>query len=163
MIRRLLLLLLVLALVACSDDGSDSTTTTPPSGTTVDEPDGNATTIPGGETTTTVVSAVSTFRQALREETDNGVVVHLVIPRAGFTEIDLYNFIRDFRAATPTLWRVELFDDDQAHAAFLVPEASRNEEQRTLVSRYHLLTLAQGDTIIWRGPLSSLGQQTLAP
>ncbi len=163
--RRFILAALMIAVVGCTSDEPLPTTTTEGSGTSVPSGGGgdtSSTTIPDNESTTTLAGrAVDSYRLAHSEETLNGLVVHLVIPRAGYTDIDLENFIRDFRAATPGLWGVQLFDDDDAQLAYLVSDSLRTEEQRTLVTRHHLLTLTQGETLIWRGPFASLGQVIL--
>lgn len=126
-------------------------------------PDGAPTTIPGeGVTGTTVRNqAITEHRQVHSEDTDNGPVLHLVIPRSGYTEIDVESFIRDLRDAQPGLWGVELFDNADAQVAFMRPSDLRTEEQRTLVSRHHLVTLTEGELLIWRGPFSSLGRSTI--
>lgn len=162
--RRSILAVAILVVVACTGDESSPTTTVAGSGNTL--PSGGegttSSTSPGEATETTLAGrAVDTYRIAKSEETLNGLEVHLVIPRAGYTDVDLENFIRDFRDATPGLWGAQIFDSDEAQAAYLVAEALRTEEQRTLITRHHLLTLDQGETLIWRGPFSSLGQSII--
>lgn len=171
--RRHLLVVLVVALVAVgcsSDDAELSTTTTLVAGGTSAPGDttpegngenGNGENAEGGTTTTLRGQPITEHRQVYSEETPNGPVIHLVVPRLGYTDADVENFIRDLRESQPGLWGVELFDNDDAQAAFVIPAAQRTEEQRTVLTRYHLVSLTEGETLVWRGPFSSLGQSTI--
>lgn len=162
-------LIAVLILAGCSDsDSTELSTTTSLPGTGAD----TDTTVQGGDpegegeepsqtTTTLRGQAVSEFQQVHREETVSGPVLHLLIPRGGYTDIDIENFIRDLRESQPGLWGVELFDNPDAQVAFAVPAAQRTDEQRQVLGRHHLVSLSEGDVLIWRGPFSSLGQSTL--
>jgi hypothetical protein len=156
---------LLVTVQACTGDGGETTTTTSAEGGAVTSAPGSdagsTTTSPENSTTTLRGQVVDQFRQAHSEEATGGDIVHLVIPRAGYTDIDIENFLRELRQASPGLWGVELFDSDEAQQAFMVPEGSRTEEQRTLISRHHLASLVDGDLLVWRGPFASLGQVIL--
>lgn len=166
--RRIQVVLAVslLVVVACTDDDAElSATTSVVAGTTQPGSDGGtsttSTTAPDETSTTLRGQAVTQYTTVHTEETANGQIRHLLIPRAGYTDIDIESFVRDLREATPGLWGLEIFDNDEAQEAFLVPAADRDDDQRALVNAHHLASLSEGDTLVWRGPFSLLGSQAL--
>jgi hypothetical protein len=152
-------IVLVTALTACNREdavlsttstlvtGPDQTTTAPPGTTTL--PD-TSTTLRG--------QAVASFEILARLSTDNGDVLHVVIPVGAYTDVDLESFIGDLKESDPELWGAEVFDDPTAPAAFTVDEAGRTPEQQELLDRHHLVSLVEGDTIRFQGPFESFGE-----
>lgn len=152
-----------LALAACSGD-SDATTTTVPGGGTAAPSDSTttSTTAPTDATSTTIRGqTVTNYQTVARLSTANGEVLHIVVPIGGYTDIDLYNFIADLKAADPDLWGAEVFDDAEAATAFSTAEGLRSEAQATLVRNHHLVSLVSGDTLRYQGPFASFGESIL--
>jgi ABC-type glycerol-3-phosphate transport system substrate-binding protein len=156
------ILAVVLALAACTGSADETTTTT--------EGGSGVTTAPAADTTTTTASGVSTtlrgqvvseYETVARLSTDNGEVLHVVIPQGGYTEIDIFNFIAELKDSNPDIWGVEVFVDAAAAAAFAVDSSQRTEEQAQLLRRHHLASLVSGDTVRYQGPFSDFGQQVL--
>ena len=81
-----------------------------------------------------------------------------MIPPGAYTEIDLENFIGDLKEADPELWGAEVFDDEDAIQAFVIPENQRTAEQQALVDDHHFVSLINGDTIRFEGPFSEFGE-----
>ena len=79
-------------------------------------------------------------------------------PPGAYTEVDLENFIGDLKEADPELWGAEVFDDEDAIQAFVIPEDQRTAEQQTLVDEHHFVSLVNGDTIRFQGPFSEFGE-----
>lgn len=155
--------LMLLVVAGCTSEVATTTTSGSepgPGGTTNTTEVGGAET-PDTTTTTLRGQVITEHNQVHTEETNAGPILHVVIPRGGYSDIDVENFIRDLRDSHPGLWGVELFDNVDAQAAFMVDADRRSEEQRTLVARHHLLTLSEGERVTWRGPFSSLGRSTL--
>lgn len=118
---------------------------------------------PGDRTSTTARGeSVSTYEIVVRIADDNGDILHVVIPPGAYTDIDLENFIQDLRDSNQQLWGVEVFDDPEAALAFQVAEADRTEADQQLLDDHHLVSLVNGDTIRFQGPLSDFGEYILA-
>lgn len=168
MSRTLLALAVVLGVVAAACDSGEtqlSTTTSVVTGTT-ESPDMETTTTTSGPapttSTTLVGETVASHEVVARISTDNGEVLHIVIPTGAYTDVDLVNFIGDLKEADPDLWGVEIFDDPAAPEAFAVPSEDRSEEEKQLLAEHHFLTLTNGDRVIFRGPFSEFGEFILA-
>ena len=152
--------------VGACDDGTVelSTTSSLVTGTTeTPDQDGSTTTSPGednGDQTevTLVGETVGAFEIMVRISGDNGETLHIVIPPGAYTEIDLENFIGDLKEADPELWGAEVFDDEDAIPAFVIPEDQRTAEQQVLVDDHHFVSLVDGDTIRFQGPFSEFGE-----
>ena len=165
-IRSIILLGAVFALVvAACDDGTVELSTTSSLVTGTTEP-ATATTIQEATTTTAeqvtgtsvVGETVSSFEVVVRISGDNGETLHILIPEGAYTDVDLENFIGDLKEADPDLWGAEVFDDEDAVQAFVIPEDQRTEEQQVLVDEHHLVSLVGGDTIRFQGPFSEFGE-----
>lgn len=166
--RTLLAFLAALAVVtaACdSDEAALSTTTSVITGTT-EAPESDTTTTTDGvdatTSTTLVGETVSGHEVVARISTDNGEVLHIVIPEGAYTDVDLVNFIGDLKEADPDLWGVEVFDDPDAAEAFTTPEEERTEAQAQALEDHHFVTLTNGDRVVFRGPFSEFGEFILA-
>lgn len=166
--RTLLALLAALAVVAAacdSDEAALSTTTSVLTDTTEAPERESTTTIDGTDATTSttlVGETVSGHEVVARISTDNGEVLHIVIPEGAYTDVDLVNFIGDLKEADPDLWGVEVFDDPSAAEAFATPEDERTEEEQQALDDHHFVTLTNGDRVIFQGPFSEFGEFVLA-
>ena len=160
---RLLILIAALAAVLAACDGGDAELSTgstiitggtnapaPSTTTTPDEGGGSG----ASPSTTLAGETVSEFEIVHRIPNDNGEERHYVIPQGAYTDVDLENFVIDLIEADPELYGDEIFDDDAAAEAFLVPEADRTEEQTALIEENHFVTLVGRDTIEFRGPFA---------
>lgn len=165
--RSLAVILLVsgLLLGACDDGTVELSTTSSLVTGTTEAPDqiGSTTTLAdadnGGLTATTLVGeTVGPFEIMVRISGDNGETLHIVIPPGAYTEVDLENFIGDLKEADPELWGAEVFDDEDAIPAFVIPEDQRTAEQQALVDLHHFVSLVEGDTIRFQGPFSQFGE-----
>lgn len=163
-----LLLSAGLVLAACDGGGAElSTTSSMIAGGT--EAPGVSTTAtseaPGdGGTvtpTTLVGEIVEEYEIVSRIETENGDILHVVVPPGAYTDVDLDTFIFDLKEANPGLWGAEVFDNEAALEAFLVPEAQRTPEQQTLLDDHHFASLIDGDTMAFRGPFSEFGEHII--
>ncbi len=166
--RTLLALLVSMAVVTVACDGDEaalSTTTSVITGTT-EAPEGDSTTTTedtaAAPSTTLVGETVTSHEVVARISTDNGDVLHIVIPEGAYTDVDLVNFIGDLKEADPELWGAEVFDDAGAAEAFAVPEDDRTDDQTQALSDHHFLTLTNGDRVIFQGPFSEFGEFVLA-
>ena len=167
--RTLLALLAALAVVAaaCDSDEAALSTTTSVLTETTEAPERDTTTTTTDDTaattsTTLVGETVSGQEVVARISTDDGEVLHIVIPEGAYTDVDLVNFIGDLKEADPDLWGVEVFDDPAAAEAFATPEDERTEEDQQTLDDHHFVTLTDGDRVIFRGPFSEFGEFVLA-
>ena len=154
-----------LVISACDDGTVElSTTSSLVTGTTESPDQGGSTNTlgggdNGGQTTTTLVGeTVGSFDIIVRISGDNGETLHIMIPPGAYTEVDLENFIGDLKEADPELWGAEVFDDEEALQAFVIPEDQRTTEQQVLVDDHHFVSLVGGDTIRFQGPFSEFGE-----
>ena len=98
---------------------------------------------------------------ARRIPSDNGDIVHIVLPEGGYTDVDLERFIGDLVESLPGLWGAEIFDSEEGPAAFAVPEQQRTEEQRQALAKHHFASLIGRDTVRFQGPFAELGEYVL--
>ena len=169
-LRNLTVVSLVLAmlLVACDSEEADISTTTSVMTETTEapEPAETTTTIEEQAESTTSTSlvgeTVTNYEVAARLATDNGPVLHVVIPPGAYTDVDLVNFVGDLKEADPDLWGLEVFDDPAGPDALSTPEDERSEEQQEILEDHHFLTLSNGDRVQFQGPFSEFGEFILA-
>jgi hypothetical protein len=111
-------------------------------------------------TTTTILrgETVASYEIAVRISTDNGEIFYIVIPPGAYTDVDLENFVGDLLEANPGLWGAEVFDDEAAVQAFVIPEDQRTEEQQGLLDENHFVSLIGGDTMKFQGPFAEFGE-----
>ena len=151
---------------ACDSDNVALSTTSTLIGvapTSTIDASSTTTTMPADPTSTTLGGeTVSTYEIVVRIGGDNGDILHVVIPPGAYTDIDLENFIQDLRDSNPGLWGVEVFDDTDAALAFQVAEGNRTEDDQELLDNHHLVSLVNGDTLRFQGPLSDFGEYILA-
>lgn len=149
-----------LILSGCSDDGGEiSTTSSLVTGITSAVADPTTTVAEDEDSAASLVGeTVTSYDVIVRLSDDNGETLHILISGGAYTDVDLENFIGDLKDGDPELWGVEVFDDPDAVDAFVIPEEQRTDEHRSLINRHHLVSLVDGDTIVYRGPFSELGQ-----
>jgi hypothetical protein len=122
-----------------------------PTTTSVSEDDGTTSTILRGET-------VASYDVAVRIATDNGEILYIVVPPGAYTDVDLENFLGDLLEGNSDLWGAEVFDDEDAVQAFVIPEDQRTEEQQELLDDHHFVSLIGGDTMKFQGPFAEFGE-----
>ena len=152
---------LLLVVAACSDDdaalsttstlitGGGGTTAPEETTTTTADDSGN-----GATATTLVGEAVSGFTVVEEIANDDGFEKHIVIPQGAYTDVDLQNFVLELLDSDPDLYGAEIFDSEEAAAAFAVDEADRTPEQVELLERHHFVSVEGRDSIAFRGPFS---------
>jgi len=157
--------LLALAVVACNgDDGVElSTTSSVISGqpTTVESSTTTAPSSGEGATTSLVGQSVSGYEIVARETDTAGETLYIVIPPGAYTDVDIENFVLDLVESGTATFGAEVFDDAAAVEAYRKPETDRTEEEGTLVSQHHFVSLQNGTTIVFRGPFESSGEMVI--
>lgn len=162
--RTLIFLLVSLGMVIAACDSGEaelSTTSSLVTGTTEAPGQAATTTSPESVVTTTTIlrgETVANYEIAVRISTDNGEIFYVVIPPGAYTDVDLVNFVGDLLEANPGLWGAEVFDDEAAVQAFVIPEDQRTEQQQVLLDDSHLVSLIGGDTVKFQGPFAEFGE-----
>ncbi len=161
--RTLIFLLVALGMLAAACDSGEaelSTTSSLVTGTTETPSQATTTTAPEEVTTTTLLrgETVASYEIAVRISTDNGEIFYVVIPSGAYTDVDLENFVGDLLEANPDLWGAEVFDDEAAVQAFVIPEDQRTEQQQDLLDESHFVSLIGGDTVKFQGPFAEFGE-----
>lgn len=155
---------LALALAACAGTEVElSTTSSLITGTTT--PADPVTTTPTSlaEATSTTLRGepVLDYEVKIRESTENGEVLFILIPQGAYTDVDLENFINDLHDSIDGLWGAEVFDNADAVDAFRIPGDQRTDAQQALVDRHHFIGLVNGDTVRFAGPFAAFGEYVL--
>lgn len=157
-----------LAVAACdSGEGADLSTTSSLVTGTTETPDAatTTTTTTAGEgqeavtPTTLRGETVASWDVAARISSDNGEILYIVIPEGAYTDVDLENFIGDL--IDDGVWGAEVFDDEDAIQAFVIPEEQRTDEQAQILDEHHFVSLIGGDTIKFRGPFAEFGEYVI--
>lgn len=162
--RTLIFLLVALGMLAAACDSGEaelSTTSSLVTGTTETPSQASTTTTTPEEVTTTTLlrgETVASYEIAVRISTDNGEIFYVVIPSGAYTDVDLENFVGDLLEANPGLWGAEVFDDEAAVQAFVIPEDQRTEQQQDLLNESHFVSLIGGDTVKFQGPFAEFGE-----
>ncbi|MFB3043854.1 MAG: hypothetical protein ACE1Y9_00030 [Acidimicrobiia bacterium] len=162
--RTLIFLLVALGMLAAACDSGEaelSTTSSLVTGTTETPSQASTTTTAPEEVTTTTLlrgETVASYEIAVRISTDNGEIFYVVIPSGAYTDVDLENFVGDLLEANPGLWGAEVFDDEAAVQAFVIPEDQRTEQQQDLLDESHFVSLIGGDTVKFQGPFAEFGE-----
>ena len=162
--RTLIFLLVALGMLAAACDTGEaelSTTSSLVTGTTETPSQASTTTTTPEEVTTTTLlrgETVASYEIAVRISTDNGEIFYVVIPSGAYTDVDLENFVGDLLEANPGLWGAEVFDDEAAVQAFVIPEDQRTEQQQDLLDESHFVSLIGGDTVKFQGPFAEFGE-----
>ena len=162
--RTLIFLLVALGMLAAACDSGEaqlSTTSSLVTGTTETPGQASTTTTTLEEVTTTTLlrgETVASYEIAVRISTDNGEIFYVVIPSGAYTDVDLENFVGDLLEANPGLWGAEVFDDEAAVQAFVIPEDQRTEQQQDLLDESHFVSLIGGDTVKFQGPFAEFGE-----
>ncbi len=151
-----------LVMTAC-DNGEvepELTTTSSVVGqTTAPDPD-STTTVGDGETTSTTLvgQTVDSYDVVLRESTDEGETLYIVVPPGDYTAIDLENFIGNLIDGDDDLESVEVFDDEAALDSFLLDEAEQTADDLAAIDAHHLVSLVDAHTIRFQGPFADEGE-----
>ncbi len=162
--RTLIFLLVALGMLAAACDSGEaelSTTSSLVTGTTETPSQASTTTTTPEEVTTTTLlrgETVASYEIAVRISTDNGEIFYVVIPSGAYTDVDVENFVGDLLEANPGLWGAEVFDDEAAVQAFVIPEDQRTEQQQNLLDESHFVSLIGGDTVKFQGPFAEFGE-----
>lgn len=162
--RTLIFLLVALGMLAAACDSGEaelSTTSSLVTGTTETPGQATTTTTTLEEVTTTTPlrgETVASYEIAVRISTDNGEIFYVVIPSGAYTDVDLENFVGDLLEANPGLWGAEVFDDEEAVQAFVIPEDQRTDQQQDLLDESHFVSLIGGDTVKFQGPFAEFGE-----
>ncbi|MEX1038071.1 MAG: hypothetical protein WDZ96_04345 [Acidimicrobiia bacterium] len=166
MLKILALASAVSLVVAACDSGEvepELTTTSSIVGQTT-APDPDVTTTLGGDemtTTTLVGQAVDSYDVILRESTDDGETLYIVVPPGDYTAIDLENFVGDLIDGDDDLESVEVFDAEEALDAFLKDESEQTASDLALIDTHHLVSLIDGRTIRFQGPYADEGEYAI--
>ncbi|MCZ6567377.1 MAG: hypothetical protein O6923_03660 [Actinobacteria bacterium] len=162
--RTLTFLLVALGMLAAACDSGEaelSTTSSLVTGTTETPSQASTTTTTPEEVTTTTLlrgETVASYEIAVRISTDNGEIFYVVIPSGAYTDVDLENFVGDLLEANPGLWGAEVFENEAAVQAFVIPEDQRTEQQQDLLEESHFVSLIGGDTVKFQGPFAEFGE-----
>lgn len=153
---------LLLVLAACDSDGEAELTTTSSSivGATTVPSSGSDGGDSGEDTTTTslVGEAVASHEVVLRESNDDGEVLYIVIPGGDYTDIDLENFVGNLMENDEDVTSVEVFDSAEAVDVFLLEESEQTATDLVLINEHWLVSLVDGNRIIYRGPYEDSGE-----
>ena len=160
--------LMAIGLLSAACDSGEaelSTTSSLVTGTTETPDQATTSTLTeNAETTSTTTlrgETVASYDVAVRISTDNGEILYIVVPSGAYTDVDLENFLGDLLEGNSDLWGAEVFDDEDAVQAFVIPEDQRTEEQQELLDDHHFVSLIGGDTMKFRGPFSEFGEFTI--
>ena len=129
------------------------TQTTPPDVDSTDDGSGTEAT-----TTTLAGQTVSSHEVVLRESTDDGEILYILIPPGDYTDVDLENFVGNLVENDEDVSSMEVFDDAAALDAFLLDTADQTAADLVLISEHHLVTLVERNRIIFRGPYEEVGE-----
>ncbi|MGF1616761.1 MAG: hypothetical protein ACFCU2_02975 [Acidimicrobiia bacterium] len=154
-----------LAMTACDNGDVEPELTTTSSivgQTTAPDPD-PTTTVGGGETTSTTLvgQTVDSYDVVLRESTDDGETLYIVVPPGDYTAIDLENFIGDLMEGDDDLQSVEVFDDAAALDSFLKDESEQTAGDLAAIDAHHLVSLVDARTIRFQGPFADEGEYAI--
>jgi hypothetical protein len=160
-------LVIAVSLVMTACDNGDvepelTTTSSIVGQTTAPDPD-TTTTVGNGETTSTTLVGqnVDSYDVVLRESTDEGETLYIVVPPGDYTAIDLENFIGDLIEGDDDLESVEVFDDAAALDSFLKDESEQTAGDLSAIDAHHLVSLVDGRTIRFQGPFADEGEYAI--
>lgn len=157
---KLIALVSMLALVAtaCDSEGEvELTTTSSIVSNSTTAPDVDAT---DDDTTTTTLAGetVASHEVVLRESTDDGEILYIVVPEGDYTDVDLENFVGNLIENDEDISSLEIFDNADAVTAFLLDESEQTADDLAFIDQHHLVTLVERNRIIFRGPYAELGE-----
>lgn len=146
-------------LAACNSDEADVTvttidasllTTTTTATTTTDQPDD---TEPGG-TTQPPSDQIEDYEVISRTATEDGETLYLLVAPGNYSDVSIENFLGDLLEAETAVSGVEIFDDREALDAALKAEEERSADELQALEDHHLVSLVDGATVSFHGPLS---------
>ncbi len=112
-------------------------------------------------TTTTSGQQVESFEVAVRESTDDGEILYVVVPPGSYTDLDLEDFIVEMVESNPGLYELHVVDDPDAVVALRTPADERTDEQQSLLEAHHLVSLVEGKLVRFQGPFAEMGEFVL--
>lgn len=148
-----------LLLAACNSDEADVTvttidasllTTTTAATTTTDQPDD---TEPGG-TTQPPSDPIEDYEVISRTATEDGETLYILVAPGNYSDVSIENFLGDLLEAETAVSGVEVFDDREALDAALKAEEDRSADELQALEDHHLVSLVDGATVSFQGPLS---------
>lgn len=164
---KVLGLAIAVSLVVSACDNGDvepelATTSSLVGQTTAPDPD-TTTTVGGDEMTTTTLvgQTVDSYEVVLRESTDDGETLYIVVPPGDYTAIDLENFLGDLIEGDNDLQSVEVFDDEAALDSFLKDESEQTAGDLSAIDAHHLVSLVDAHTIRFQGPYADEGEYAI--
>lgn len=152
---------LTMTAVACDSSGEvELTTSSSIVAGTATAPDVDSTDDGNGTSTSTprVGETVASHEVVLRDSTDDGEVLYIVIPPGSYTDVDLENFVGNLIENDEDISSLEIFDDADAVTAFLLVESDQTAADLAFIDEHHLVTLVERNRIIFQGPYADLGE-----
>jgi hypothetical protein len=125
-----------------------TTTVADPESTTTDPSPGDG--APGSE------QREIHYQVVRQEATRDGIRLFVAISPGDYTEVDLENLVIAVYEERDNVYEVHVFDDWDAVGALVKAEAERTAEESELLDGHYLVSLLEGDTIRFQGPLSDL-------
>ena len=157
---------LPVAIAACDGEAEPELTTTSSLVGSTTAPDTDSTTSTsstGGDTTTTTLvgQPVDSYDVILRESTDEGETLYIVIPPGDYTSVDLENFVGDLIDEDDDVESAEVFDSEEALEAFLLDESEQTADDLVLIDEHHLVSLIDGNRVRFQGPYADFGEYAI--
>lgn len=149
-----------LLLAACNSDDADVTvttidasllTTTTTATTTTGQPDD---TDPGGTTTQPSSDQIEDYEVISRTASEDGETLYILVAPGDYSDVSIENFLGDLLEAETAVSGVEIFDDRVALDAALKAEEDRSADELQAIEDHHLVSLIDGATVSFQGPLS---------
>lgn len=146
-------------LAACNSDEADVTvttidasllTTTTTATPTTAQPDD---TDPGG-TTQPSSDQIEDYEVISRTASEDGETLYILVAPGNYSDVSIENFLGDLLEAETAVSGVEIFDDRVALDAALKAEEDRSADELQALEDHHLVSLIDGATVSFRGPLS---------
>lgn len=157
---RMILLTAVIALaVACNGDDAEVTVTTLDASllttTTTTATDTTASdTTDATNTTAEASDTVESWEVISRTAAEEGETIYILIPPGNYSDISMENFLGDLLESETAVSGVEIFDDRGALDAALKPEDERTADELQAIEDHHLVSLVDGRSVSFRGPMS---------
>lgn len=155
----LLAAVVAMALGACNGEDAEVTVTTiDPSLLTTTTGASTATTQsdstePGG-TTEAASDTVDDYEVISRTASEEGETLYILVPPGNYSDVSIENFLGDLLESETAVSGAEIFDDRTALDAALKPEEDRTADELQAIEDHHLVSLIDGRTVAFRGPMS---------
>ncbi|MGH8874982.1 MAG: hypothetical protein ACRDVM_07005 [Acidimicrobiia bacterium] len=164
--RTALLLAAALALAAAACDRTETvlntTTSAPPGGTSTTAAPATttpSTTAPDAAGATAAAQPIDQFDIVYRASTDAGEALYVVIPPGDYSDVSLQGLIGglvdEFAPA-----EIHVFDAAEAADALLKEADSRTDAEQATLEQHYLVSLTEGNQVVFQGPFSEFGSYT---